>query len=748
MSKLGAQWASKPTGNRMSGTMDLFEPPAALEPVGTRTASKRAERSAILLSVPTGKRAIEDDSFPFERLSAIAEHESWRKEVFRPVYHMHKWWAQRLGSVFRSLVIGAFAPSGADVTDLFYRPVRIPRAVVFDPFMGSGTTVGEVLKAGARAIGRDINPVSYFAVRNALGVHPQVKVLSTFRDLEYDTAPSISKWYRTRLSDGSEVQTLYYFWVKVLQCPSCGDDVDLFSNYIFSQNAYAKRVPEARAICPECSVINHIRYDSETATCIGCRKEFAPQLGPAQGQKAKCCRCQTEFPIAKRVREIGHPPRHRMYAKMVLRKDGRKEYRVIDSFDRELYAAASQELSTRENAFPVVSIEPGYNTDQALNYRYRFWHEFFNDRQLLVISVLAERIKAIPDEHVRDVFTCLLSGTLEFNNMFASFKGEGTGAVRHMFYHHILKPERTPLEANLWGTSKSSGSFSTLFKSRLIRGIDYAENPFELDVVAGSNQKVYGLSLPMSRERADTFQEFNSERRDLYLSCGDSGATDIASGTVDAVITDPPFFDNVNYSQLADFFYVWQRHVLGDVGHHAGATTRADCEVQQGDPRKFTVRLAAVWREAHRILKREGLLIFSYHHSRSEGWWSVLDALMKTGFVITTSHPIKGEMSVATPKHQAKEPIDLDIIVVCRKREAVTTPTASGLDEAVSRATAQINRYRAVGRNLSRNDVRVILMGQILRVLSTWPSIETAVEELAKIEGRLEMHIDELQKVA
>jgi putative DNA methylase len=613
--------------------------------------------------------------------------------------------------------------------------------------MGSGTTVGETLKLGARAIGRDINPVSFFAVRNALGVHPQVKVLSMFRELERNTAPPIRQWYRSRLPDGSEVQTLYYFWVKFLPCPSCGMLVDLFSSYIFVQNAYARRVPEARAICPECWEVNQIRYDAATAICIACKREFSPQSGPAKGPKATCGCCRTEFGIAKRVRELGHPPKHRMYAKMVLHEDGRKEYLGVDAFDRDLYAAAGKELLRRTDPYPVVGIEPGYNTDQVLNYRYRFWHEFFNDRQLLVVSLLADRIREIEDEHIRDVFTCLLSGTLEFNNMFTSFKGEGTGAVRHMFYHHILKPERTPLEANLWGTRKSSGSFSTLFRTRLLRGIEYAENPFELDVLANGNEKIYGLSAPMPRQRAESFDEFRSKQRDLYLSCGDSSSTDIADGSIDAVITDPPFFDNVNYSQLADFFYVWQRHILGEIGHVAGVTTRSDREVQQGESHQFIERLAAVWSEAHRILNAEGLLIFSYHHSRPEGWWSVLEALMKAAFVITASHPIKGEMSVAAPKHQAKEPIDLDIILVCRKREGTAVPADDGLREAVSRATGQIARFRRVGRKLSRNDVRVILMGQVLRVLSAWPSIQTAEETLTTMDENIEARIDELQGV-
>src|SRR5437879_9792772 len=104
----------------------------------------------------------------------------------------------------------------------------------------------------------------------------------------------------------------------------------------------------------------------------------------------------------------------------------------------------------------------------------------FNARQLLCLSLLAERLRAIPNEGLRDLFACLFSGTLEFNNMFTSFKGEGTGAVRHMFSHHILKPERVPLEANPWGTPKSSGSFSTLFHSRILRALEYRDRPFEL----------------------------------------------------------------------------------------------------------------------------------------------------------------------------------------------------------------------------------------------------------------------------
>jgi len=696
-----------------------------------------------------GPRAIEDDAFPFEALSDIAELESWRKEINRPLSHLHKWWAQRLGTVFRAIVLGALAPKGVDLLDLFYRRVRVSDAVVFDPFMGSGTTVTEAVKLGARAIGRDINPVAYFLVRNALAVHDRAAVLDTFRAIERDVADTLKSFYQAKLPDGRRVTTLYYFWVKTVPCPACDTAVDLFSSYVFAQHAYARRFPEARAVCPHCGGVNLVRFDATEATCSNCRKHFDASHGPARGSKATCPHCAHEFSIAKTVRQRAHPPDHRMYAKLVLMPDGSKAYLPADEFDRTLYAKAETALRGRTNAFPVAAIAPGYNTNQALGYNYRHWHEFFNARQLLGLALLGERIQQITDATLRDLFVCLFSGALEFNNMFASYKGEGTGAVRHMFNHHILKPERVPLEANLWGTSKSSGSFSTMFETRILRALDYADNPFELRVPAGGRgkpgEKVFGLSDAIGFARANSFAEFERGKK-LYLSCGDSGRTDLESGSVDVVVTDPPFFDNVHYSQLADFFHVWQRHLLGSDGAFASPSTRSEDEVQNSDSDRFTECLGAVWSECRRVLKDEGLLVFTYHHSRAEGWRSILQALMDAGLAIVAAHPVKAEMSVATPKHQAKEPIDLDIVVVCRKRATLRPHKWNGnlWDTATPAAAEQVRRLRAAGRALSRNDVRIIVMAQLLRHLSIAPTTEAALALLDEVTEETETVIARL----
>lgn len=678
-----------------------------------------------------GPRAIEADDFPFEILSEIAESESWRKEINRPLSHIHKWWAQRLGSVFRAIVLGALAPKGADVMELFYSHVRFPEATVFDPFMGSGTTIIEALKLGARAIGRDINPVAYFLVRNATVVHGRDEALATFRAIERDVAAKIQSFYTARLPDGSSVPVLYYFWVKSVPCPSCATTVDLFSSRVFARHAYARKFPEARATCPHCGGVNRVRFDATEAECSTCNQPFNPSNGAARGQKALCPSCSHEFSIAQTIRNSCEPPEHRMYAKLVLTPDGRKDYLAADDYDNEIFTSAILELKDIDEAYPIVKIEPGYNTNQALNYNYRHWHEFFNPRQLLCLSILANRIREIPQTSLRELFTCLFSGALEFNNMFASYKGEGTGAVRHMFSHHILKPERAPLEANLWGTPKSSGAFSTMFESRILRALDYAENPFELKLTGAGRSitgKAYGFSDSIGSECAASFEDFQNGKQ-AYLSCGDSRFTDLASGSVDTVLTDPPFFDNVNYSQLADFFHVWQRHILGPSGCRAGVSTRAEGEVQHGEADVFRDRLGAVWAECHRVLKDDGLLVFTYHHSRIEGWRSILQALMNAGFGIVVTHPVKAEMSVATPKQQAKEPIDLDIIIVCRKIETLARRAWSGdlLESVFTLSKRQIERLNASGRALSRNDVRVIVMSHLLRQLSLAPTAETAV---------------------
>ncbi len=130
---------------------------------------------------------IESDEFPFEFLSRLAERESWRKEVHRPIYHVHKWWANRLGSVFRGILLGAVLPEDADLAHEFYQTHALTGLSVLDPFMGSGTTIGEAHKLGMTALGRDINPVAVNAATTAFGSLDRRTIRKAFQELAEGT---------------------------------------------------------------------------------------------------------------------------------------------------------------------------------------------------------------------------------------------------------------------------------------------------------------------------------------------------------------------------------------------------------------------------------------------------------------------------------------------------------------------------------------------------------------------------------
>jgi putative DNA methylase len=679
------------------------------------------------------RRLIESDRFPFEFLSRLAERESWRKEIHRPIYHVHKWWAKRLGSVFRGILLGCRLPETSDLTRQFYRSHSFSDMTVLDPFMGSGTTIGEAHKLGLAAIGRDINPVAVEAVAAALGPMDPRALRVAFEELAQGVGRRIRNLYRSRDSRGRPCDVLYYFWVMTVPCPTCQRHVDLFSSYVFARNARPKRRPEAQMVCPACGGVFSGRHDQNDAACTSCGHRFDPSAGPATGARASCHDCGTVFTIIDAIALRAARPDYRLYAKLVLTTDLRKEYLPVSDEDLAAYGRCSEELraalDAERLALPSLTLEYGYNTRQAMGYGFRSWRDFFNERQLLALGWLRQAIEDISDEATRRVLLTLFSGVLEFNNLFASYKGEGTGAVRHMFSHHILKPERTPIEANVWGTPKSSGSFSSLFKSRLLRAVDYRLGPTEVNGAHGAPR----VCSPPFSGVVEACWPVNGKfaLRSIYLSCGDSSDLGLPPHSVDLIVTDPPFFDNVHYSELADFFYAWQQLSTGRVNRPT-STTRSAAEVQDCDAGAFGDKLRGIFRECHRVLKKDGLLVFTYHHSRNEGWKALAESLLGSGFSVVNSHPIKAEMSVATPKSQAKEPIQLDIVLVCRKTGDASRCDAKPAPDAIRRARAKVVRLVREGFRLSRNDRRVVVCGQLLTAVTCASDIEMLAERVEK----------------
>jgi putative DNA methylase len=187
--------------------------------------------------------------------------------------------------------------------------------------------------------------------------------------------------------------------------------------------------------------------------------------------------------------------------------------------------------------------------------------------------------------------------------------------------------------------------------------------------------------------------------------------------SVDAVVTDPPYFDFIHYSELSDFFFSWLSPILKDrYSWFDRPSSFALGEVQNKNPRVFARELAAVFADCCRVLKDDGVLAFSFHHSRPEGWAAIHEAISTAGLAVVAAHPVHAELRAATPKSAAKEPISIDAILVCRKRSS----PSPALDEkaAVANAKQLAERLEAGGMSLSSADRFVILCSQMLIVLA------------------------------
>lgn len=660
--------------------------------------------------------------FPIVEVSQVAEQESWRKEINRPIYHIHKWWATRLGSVFRAITLAALSHPSADIWRGFYERHRLAGKVVLDPFMGSGTTLGEAIKLGAKAIGCDINPVSSFLVQQAFTRVPEAQLRGAFGQLESSVASEIRRYYQTRdPRSGELIPVLYFFWVKTAATPD-GETVPLFSSYVFSQDAYPKKKPRAQILCPLCWEVIEDRYDATDLKCPHCLHCFNPQDGPASGQHVTT-KAGNRYRIKDLFSVDGVPPAHRLYAMLALRPDGEKVYLAARDEDLALLAEAEARLQIEDLPLPTLAVRPGHNTDQARGYNYNHWRDFFNARQLLCLGLLLQAILEIEDEAIQEQMLCLFSGTLEFNNLFCSFKGEGTGAVRHMFSNHILKPERTPLENSVWGTEKSSGTFSTLFESRLIPAKRYLDQPFEVafenDLLGQrTDTRKIVASDPIRAQRVASWDELRRTERGLMILNGDSSLLPVPDASVDAVITDPPYFDFVHYSELSDFFFAWLSPVLRSrYPWFSRADSSDKGEVQHKDPRVFARQLASVFSECCRVLKDDGVLAFSFHHSRAEGWAAIYEAITQAGLAVVAAHPVHAELRAASPKTAAKDPISLDAILVCKKRTPAYSPQ---FDQRtiINHSAALARILHAAGMSISIADRFVIVASQTLVALS------------------------------
>jgi len=432
-----------------------------------------------------------------------------------------------------------------------------------------------------------------------------------------------------------------------------------------------------------------------------------------------------------RSRRNGVSPRPQT---LLIPKNGKFFKRFSPSDQARLQQAESLwEMNQRNLPHPKSKIPVGYNTNQMIKHNYTYWHEMFFSRQLLALSTLLQGIMAEADQGLREMLLSAFFSTLEGSNQFARFKKDQrrSETAKGVFARHDFQPKLTPCEDNIWGSETGKG-FCAWF-SIVVGGKEFAENPSDnlYETTINNGKKITNLVRKPDGSTAEAKAVWEGDKLDGQLFLGSLSVLDLANDFCPGIcITDPPYVGNVNYSELADFFYVWLRLALRDTYPFfvPEYTPKADEIVEnptRGKSRQdFFDGLGSAFSRVHAGLPDDGLLVFTFHHTDEEGsvWEGLLQSLCETGFEIAAVYPIHGE-SESSLNLMDKENVSYDLIHVCRKRrsEPESRSWAGIRQEVRRRARAELEAIEAgrYGKEpLSANDVRLICIGKCLELYS------------------------------
>ncbi len=164
-----------------------------------------------------------------------------------------------------------------------------------------------------------------------------------------------------------------------------------------------------------------------------------------------------------------------------------------------------------------------------------------------------------------------------------------------------------------------------------------------------------------------------------------------------------------------------------------GRNSRPRVPLQDDDPIMFEKKLCDVFRESNRVLKDTGSLIFTYHHSRIDGWVSVYNAIHGSDFRITQVIPIKAEMSVSVSIQAAKMPINYNLVFVCRKTGFNTLNETFSIEKIITDINGVLLKMSDKELNFSKGDKTVLLYGHALKYLSSKGITNVTTDDIEEV---------------
>ena len=374
-------------------------------------------------------------------------------------------------------------------------------------------------------------------------------------------------------------------------------------------------------------------------------------------------------------------------------------------------------------------------TDLPLKRGETHWWHLFSPRQLLGMGVLVEELRALrPEIEAREgaergsaIEHLLAFGTDKFLNhnciqtRFENTRGVVKGKMdRHDYAFKTTYAELAPCGAGAglaWAIENVIEAWEKIAK------LPRAEAGRPVAVTLGS-----ATQLPQ-----------------------------VDTGSVTAVVVDPPYDDNVQYSEMADFFYVWLKRTQGHrhpdwfatylCQHDEEAVVNASRYRKDGDAAgaakkrardQYRRLMTETFQQCRRILRDDGVLTVMFTHKKQEAWEALFTSLIGAGFTITGTWPVKTESEHSL--HQAKKnAAQSTVILVARKRE----PGAGVgfFDRAMKaevRKNARASAERLEGEGLNRVDQLVGSFGPALTVFSRYDEVRTDTGEPVGVDRAID----------
>lgn len=666
---------------------------------------------------------IEKD-FDISFIADLALREKQIQQNYRPIIAVHKWFARRPGTLFRGLLLSEFVKG--NLKESFYKGQNLKGIKIADPFMGGGTPLIEANRISCDIIGYDINPMSYWIVRQEIE-HLDLKAYRTAAlRLEEWLDKKVGKFYRTKcLKCGSTNASVKYFiWVKTHQCHECGERFDLFPGYLLAEN---RRHPKNILICLACGQLNEVDDRKNPGSCVECGKSLKLK-GPATRNKCMCPNCgkTNSYPG-----NFNAAPQHRMvaieyYCPVCKPVHRGRFFKKPDQEDLEKFNEASnvyQKLKLRY--VPDDEIPNGDETDRLHRWGYRSYREMFNNRQLLGLELSCQAIAENSNEQVRNALSTNLSDLLRYQNMLCRYD---TMALKSLdiFSVHGFPVGLVQCESNILGirngnngSNVGSGGWSNIVE-KYSRAKAYCEYPFEIRHVGGRK-----IQIPIKGEWIGEGQNSPNEKKLVELYCGNSAVSNLPPNSLDAVLTDPPYFANVQYAELMDFCYVWLRRLATNTNGAFDKYSTRDRDELTGNITMerglshFTEGLSAVFVKMADALKPGAPLAFTYHHNKIEAYLPVAVATLDSGLTCSASIPCPAEMGASIHINGTGSSVT-DTVFVCRSTGSVQRRMiAFSPREIAGIVQEDLKRLRAGNFKPTLGDIRCIAYGHLVR-LAVW----------------------------